>query len=645
MAQSEISRLQAELNTARDDVFEKVRCRFTRAPIRKLKYSFTAFPPTLAPLSHYLSLIPVRCSFPLSFSLSTGSPPFSLSTSVSYSLLPPTLTPQSAEQARLLEARDAASRMLLESLTRTVGEVQGALRSTADEVRQTLKSIATRLTSEIERIKSSEREAAAEQLTRLLAELGGMTTRIGELQSEVTQARRDGGSNDALLRKLEFYRDDERSCRAALTLAASELNIGLGGDRAPLSEELGTVLGHYRRVSSDVLALSASLDVALQDVMLNNLENSNLAEKVNLLLSNYSKLRREAEYVRTSLDWALSEMKTVSDDHQTLSQKLRLLIDEVKNTSTSEAHLRVALKRQHGSLHYAYQRLKAVEAELVRSQGTAAEERETLVNAALNALQQLRNSLGAVHAIRPEIAKPLDEALVVKNVRLMRHSASSPGIGGSEVGGSGMQQQQQPVGTMMTGQEEVIGGGRHQLDTFMHRIAATAGALIVGVDPAGVVNHASRSTPHDPFGAGRRHPAQGGSKMPPMQSGSSPDWSAQYSQAGTIPRGMGPRLRPLTPGLSSSPSWQSSYGSPSLTAVGPATLRVPQPRVSAMKSHPREHLQLLFDTPVITTFPSPARATRSILPHDIEDGGTGDGSVPRLNLGSSRPSSAKAQPA
>ena len=55
--------------------------------------------------------------------------------------------------------------------------------------------------------------------------------------------------------------------------------------------------------------------------------------------------------------------------------------------------------------------------ELARAQGAHIEERDSLVREALHALHQLRSHLGAVHAIRPEVAKPVDQALVVKNVR------------------------------------------------------------------------------------------------------------------------------------------------------------------------------------------------------------------------------------
>lgn len=555
----------------------------------------------------------------------------------------------SAEGARLLEARDAASRMLLETLARSVGEVQGAMRSTAEAARSQLTAMAARLQGEIEGIKEREREAAQDQLTRLLGELSTLKARSAELEGELSRARHEGG--DALARKLQFYRDDERSCRAALTLAAGELGVTLGGEREPLSEALGTILGHYRRMTRDMVSLSGELDSALRDVAMNNAESTNLADRVHALLRNYGIMRREAEHIKGQLDWALSEIRVVTDDKASLSEKLKQLIVEVKNTSTNEGHLRVALKRQHNSLHNAYQKLKAVEAELVRSQGAAAEERESLVHASLNALQQLRNSLGAIHALRPEIAKPLDEALVVKHVQL-HGSQSSPGIGMHGIAGQGLGQGGFGASGAMLQAES-----RQKIESFMHRIAVTAGALVVGADPAGVGQLVRAAPAVDPFEPGRRNPAQAsagvvpfsksayhsqqqqqqqyGSPMP-MHGASSPDWSAAYSVG--QPSGKSARLRPLTPGLTSG----SPMRSPSLMAhVGPATLRVPQPKGGA---HGRGGLLPSASSPGLSAMmmsPPATRATRSILPPDVDE--YTPGVLPQLS--GSRPSSAKAPPA
>ena len=56
--------------------------------------------------------------------------------------------------------------------------------------------------------------------------------------------------------------------------------------------------------------------------------------------------------------------------------------------------------------HPSYRPLQ-VEVELQRSQGAAAEQRDALVASALHALHSIRNNLGAIHAIRPEVATPL----------------------------------------------------------------------------------------------------------------------------------------------------------------------------------------------------------------------------------------------
>ena len=71
--------------------------------------------------------------------------------------------------------------------------------------------------------------------------------------------------------------------------------------------------------------------------------------------------------------------------------------------------------------------------ELQRSVGAAQEQREALVASALHALQQVRGHLGAVHALRAEAVKPLDEALHVKTAVV-----SSPSLPALNHGGRGL---------------------------------------------------------------------------------------------------------------------------------------------------------------------------------------------------------------
>ena len=231
------------------------------------------------------------------------------------------------------------------------------------------------------------------------------------------------------------------------------------------------------------------------------------------------------------------------------------------------------------------------------------------MRASLNALQQLRNSLGAIHALRPEISKPLDQALVAKSARI-NHSTAALGAGlpggcdarpppvdvgssammGAGMGGMGMGGMTPHHMDGATPQQMMMGGlggeQKQKVESFMHRIAATAGALIVGVDPFAVA-HMVRSTPHDPFGPDRRNPAQGGSTvplidaMPPTPSPlyvSSPDWSQSYSRPSKN-KMRSPQLQPITPSRTrirpSTPTGLSA--SASLSTIGPAVLRVPQP--------------------------------------------------------------------
>ena len=65
-----------------------------------------------------------------------------------------------------------------------------------------------------------------------------------------------------------------------------------------------------------------------------------------------------------------------------------------------------------------------------RAQGAAVQERDGLVSTALHALNQLRLHLGSIHALRPEVTRPVDEALVVK--RALKSSSSAHVLGGSQ---------------------------------------------------------------------------------------------------------------------------------------------------------------------------------------------------------------------
>jgi hypothetical protein len=101
---------------------------------------------------------------------------------------------------------------------------------------------------------------------------------------------------------------------------------------------------------------------------------------------------------------------------------------------------------------------------LTRSKAAGIEERETLVNLALHALQQLRGRLGYVHALRQDATKPVEEALLVRKasedalvVKKLHQSASVP--------------------STATGSVFPTSQGNPRLEAFMERVADSVGSI------------------------------------------------------------------------------------------------------------------------------------------------------------------------
>ena len=198
--------------------------------------------------------------------------------------------------------------------------------------------------------------------------------------------------------------------------------------------------------------------------------------------------------------------------------------------SENEQGLRLALKRQHSSLHTAYHRVKDVEIELAKSNAAGVEQRDSLINAALNALQQLRLRLGAMHALKPDATKPVEDVLVVKK---LQQSASAGILPAS------------PVRTMAP-----------RMDGFMERVAD-----VVGFPPVSTAGYMS---------AAGYHPPAPQPVMPPV----SHYWNQAVSRpAGDVSSGGRYELSPLSaaPSLPQTGSHMMGGGK-----AGP-WLRVPQP--------------------------------------------------------------------
>ena len=153
------------------------------------------------------------------------------------------------------------------------------------------------------------------------------------------------------------------------------------------------------------------LEDAMAELSVGTPTGATALEKLTATLRDHRRVRRLADSMRDDLNLAASELqikqiKGVSDGGK-LEERFHAVMAAVRRGAERERLLNEGLKRQHSSLHHAYHRCKEVEAELARSVGAAAEQREALVRSSLHALQQLRTHLGAIHAIRPEVRHPL----------------------------------------------------------------------------------------------------------------------------------------------------------------------------------------------------------------------------------------------
>lgn len=357
---------------------------------------------------------------------------------------------QEAETAKRVAEVDGVRREMAEQMTRMHAEAQRATFQSADECKRQVEGIAKRLRFELDQAKKHEREHSQDQLDRLLGEITALNRQLGSTEAKLRDAEEKVKACDSLVIRLKQLEAQERTTRDALTSALGDL-AGKSFSNLKLNEQLGRLLAHYKQMKNDCMVLKSMLDKSLKDVAITVGDNVSLHDKLNQLLDQYRQQQEEARQLRITLDRALQDITSTVGENANLSDKLRQLLAEYRKSSENELQLRAALKRQSVSLNSAYHRVKDVELELTRSNTAGAEQRDSLVNASLIALQQLRGRLGAVYALRQDATKPVEEALVV---RKMHQSGSAPSLV-HQLGHSTMQ-------------------GAH-FDAFMDRIADVVG--------------------------------------------------------------------------------------------------------------------------------------------------------------------------
>jgi len=303
------------------------------------------------------------------------------------------------------------------------------------------------------------------------------------------------------VQRLEQLETQERNARDALTKALGEL-AGQQSSAMQLSEQLSKLVTHYRSMKAETSVIRTSLDKALKSNAMFAEESASSSDKLRAVVNEFRRAQEEVTALRSTLDKALKDIDATVEENANISDKLRQLLTEYRKMTENELQLRDALKRQHGSLNAAYHRVKDVELELTRAKAAGIEERETLVDVALRALQQLRTRLGYVHALRQDATKPVEEALVVRKAsgedalvvkKLLQQSASVPSIA-----------------SVLPASPDMRGNAR--LEAFMERVADTVGVSIGTIDSIGATHrtfppvspywsvNSSRPTPDTPSG-------------------------------------------------------------------------------------------------------------------------------------------------
>ena len=293
-----------------------------------------------------------------------------------------------------------------------------------------------------------ELEEAREQLTRLLSELSKTRLKENQLEAKVVGMAESDRKAQQLRGTLERVERDQRRASALVLQALGDVRVPVDPAAGFFSHHLPLALKQLIAFYLDCTNTRNMLDSALTELALSRGADSQQtsSEKLLVLLTELRALRLDAARLRLSLDEALSELEQrpsqahsqthvavpvkgaglSTAERADLHTRMQAVMVAARKLLERERKLKETIKKQQTSLNHAFHRCKEVEMELAQSRGSAAEQRESLVTSALYALQQLRHHLGAIHAVRPEATKSLDEALQVRQVLPLPPENSQP---------------------------------------------------------------------------------------------------------------------------------------------------------------------------------------------------------------------------
>jgi len=328
------------------------------------------------------------------------------------------------ETARLKLASSESNRRLVEAVSRSASAARRAASVDEDAAcRQQVAELADWLETESERRVG---ETTEKQLVRLLDEIKRLKQNEVELQARLKAGAAADEHTEMLKSKLKAAEATQWNACQAITNALVRANVRAESTKLDLL--LTQLLGHVGYEQVATANMRELIEDAMADLSVGTPTGATPLEKLSATLKDHRRLRRLADSMRDDLNLAATEMqiKGVSEGAK-LEERFHAVMAAVRRGAERERHLNEGLKRQHSSLHHAYHRCKEVEAELARSVGAAAEQREALVRSSLHALQQLRTHLGAIHAIRPEVTRPLDEALKITKPPTLTQAGLPPG--------------------------------------------------------------------------------------------------------------------------------------------------------------------------------------------------------------------------
>jgi chromosome segregation ATPase len=277
------------------------------------------------------------------------------------------------------EAAQFAAESHEAALAATREAAQRAAEAAEAEYTQRVEAACASMRDEAEAVLASEREASAEQVRRLDAEIVSLKAAVSKGEADCEALREDLRAKVAELAELqvaaaeavetkaalEALRREEEQCRSSLEEALSSLEVA-HDKNASLGERVETLIGLHSAAQSEASALQVSLTDALTTLGITTNEKLSLTEQLRELLAAQEKERqrqqriadgaqdaeatiarledelarfrdekatreaaaakamREAEALRVELAAALKSLGITTDENRTLQEQVRM---------------------------------------------------------------------------------------------------------------------------------------------------------------------------------------------------------------------------------------------------------------------------------------------------------------------------------